>query len=61
MLISAKSCWISLLAMETGGEDKLARDERLSVQNPAGSKVVSFDAASAPGRGTSSSKKSSFF
>jgi hypothetical protein len=47
--------------METGGEDRFERDEQLRVQNPAGSKVVSFDAASAPGRGTSSSKKSSFF
>jgi len=50
-------CWLSLLAMETGDEDRFERDERFRVRNPAGSMVVSSGVASAPGRGTSSSAK----
>ena len=50
-------CFTGLLAMETGDEDRFERDERLRVQNPAGSIVVSSGAASAPRRETSSSAK----
>jgi hypothetical protein len=47
--------WLSLLAMETGGEYRFERDERFRARNPAGSKAVSPGVVYAPGSEASSS------
>ena len=53
-------CFAGLLAMETGSEDRFERDERLRVQNPAGSKVVSLVQLLLQGGKHHHSTKSSF-